>query len=116
MSFSGSCHCGDVAFTVEGDAPTEATSCNCSHCRRKGFLLAFVPAEMFTLDKGADKLTSYRFNKHQIEHLFCKTCGTQAFAYGSAPDGTEMRAINMRCVPEVDLDGLTINKVDGAAY
>ena len=116
MSYSGSCHCGEVAFTVDGDMPTEANSCNCSHCGRKGFLLAFVPAALFRLVRGAESLTPYRFNKHQIEHLFCRTCGTQAFAAGATPDGTEMRAINMRCVEGVDLDGLTINKVDGAAY
>ena len=49
MAYSGSCHCGAVAFTVEGDPPAGAMSCNCSHCRRKGFLLTFVPAAQFTL-------------------------------------------------------------------
>ncbi len=44
MSYTGTCHCGAVSFTVNADAPTSAVSCNCSHCRRKGFLLTFVPA------------------------------------------------------------------------
>ena len=44
MPYTGSCHCGAVTFTVAADAPTEAMSCNCSHCSRKGFLLTFVPA------------------------------------------------------------------------
>ncbi len=116
MSYSGSCHCDAVAFTVDGDLPTEANSCNCSHCRRKGFLLSFVPATRFTLERGEDRLQSYQFNAHRIEHLFCETCGTQPFARGAGPGGGDMRAINLRCVPEIDLDALTLNRIDGAAF
>ena len=43
MSFEGSCHCGAVKFKVQAPIPSSAISCNCSHCRRKGFLLAFFP-------------------------------------------------------------------------
>lgn len=115
MPYTGSCHCGAVAFTVTADAPAEAMSCNCSHCRRKGFLLTFVPADQFRLDSGADRLTDYQFYKHKITHQFCDTCGTQPFVLGEAPNGP-MRAINLRCVPDIDLDALTIKKVDGASF
>ena len=115
MSYTGSCHCGAVAFTVSADAPTEAMSCNCSHCSRKGFLLTFVPADQFTLDSGEDNLTDYQFYKHRITHRFCSTCGTQPFAFGSSPDGP-VRAVNLRCVPEIDTDALAIKKVDGASF
>jgi hypothetical protein len=115
MSFGGSCHCGAVEFTVEGDIPAEAMGCNCSHCRRKGFLFSFVPAETFTLTKGEEVLTDYLFNKHAITHRFCSVCGCQPFAEGKGKDG-ETRAINLRCVADVDLDALKLNKVDGAAF
>ncbi len=115
MPYTGSCHCGAVTFAVAADLPGEAMSCNCSHCRRKGFLLTFVPADQFTLRSGEDSLASYQFYKHNIKHRFCATCGTQSFAEGSTPDGP-MRAINLRCVPEIDLDALKINKVDGASF
>ena len=116
MAYSGSCHCGAVAFTVDAEAPTQAMSCNCSHCSRKGFLLTFVPADQFTLDQGEDALKSYEFYKHNIEHLFCTTCGTQPFAHGKGPNGAEMRAVNLRCVPDIDLDALELQKVDGASF
>ncbi|EQB10134.1 aldehyde-activating protein [Sphingobium quisquiliarum P25] len=115
MSYAGSCHCGAVTFTVTGDAPDEAMSCNCSHCRRKGFLLTFVPADQFTLESGGDGLTSYQFYKHKITHQFCATCGAQAFALAESPNGP-MRAINLRCVPDIDIDALRINRVDGASF
>lgn len=115
MAYQGSCHCGAVTFTVDADPPIEAMTCNCSHCSRKGFVLTFVPADQFTLDSGADQLTDYLFYKHNITHQFCKSCGTEAFALGKSPQG-DMRAINLRCVPDIDLDSLTITKVDGASF
>lgn len=116
MSYEGSCHCGKVAFSVEGDAPAEAIACNCSHCRRKGFLLSFVPAAQFTLLRGEEVLRSYLFNRHSIEHRFCTDCGTQPFALGKMPDGSAMAAINLRCVETIDPDGLELQKVDGASF
>ncbi len=41
MKYKGSCHCGKVAFEVEGEL-NEAMACNCSMCSRKGSLLWFV--------------------------------------------------------------------------
>lgn len=116
MPYQGSCHCGAVTFTVESDLPGEAMSCNCSHCRRKGFLLTFVPADKFTLEQGEDALATYTFNTHKLRHRFCKKCGVQGFAEGKGKDGADTRAINLRAVPECDLTKLTINEVDGASY
>src|SRR3546814_2323508 len=98
VPFEGSCHCGAVTFSVDADEPESAISCNCSHCRRKGLLLGFFPKDSFTLLTGEDALRSYTFNTHKIDHQFCQTCGTQPFAYGVGPDGSEIRAINLRCV------------------
>src|SRR3546814_8310206 len=70
-------------------------SCNCSHCRRKGFLLTFVPIDQFRLESGADKLASYKFNKHNIDHQFCADCGCQGFSVGTGPDGSKMAAVNL---------------------
>ena len=116
MAYSGSCHCGAVTFTVAGDAPDTAISCNCSHCRRKGLLLNFGPGDSLTIDSGEGGLVTYLFNKHAIQHRFCAVCGCQPFATGTGPDGSAMAAINLRCVPDIDIDALTIQKVDGARF
>jgi hypothetical protein len=116
MAFEGGCHCGAVAFSVDAEMPGQAISCNCSHCRAKGFLLAFVPAAQFNLTKGEEALSTYRFNTHKLAHRFCSTCGVQPFGEGAGPDGTEMRAINLRAVPACDIEALTVQKVDGASY
>ena len=115
MSYEGGCHCGAVTFAVDADVPTEAISCNCSHCRSKGLLLTFVRADQFRLTAGADALDTYLFNSRTIEHHFCTTCGSEPFAGGKMPDGAETRAVNLRCVPSLDLDALKLQQVDGAS-
>jgi hypothetical protein len=115
MSYEGSCHCGAVTFTVEGDVPGEAIDCNCSHCRRIGALWTFVPAGQFSLNQGDGALTTYTFNTHKLKHRFCTTCGVQGFAEGQDKDGNETRAINLRAVPAADLDTLKRTKHDGAS-
>jgi hypothetical protein len=82
-------------------------------CSRAGTLLTFVLPEHFKLLSGEDKLTNYQFNKHVIHHVFCSTCGIKSFARGVGQGGKEMRAINVRCLDDVDLDSLAIKKVDG---
>lgn len=114
MSYAGSCHCGAVTFEVAGDPPGTAMSCNCSHCRRKGFLLAFVPGDTVTI-RGEERLGAYTFNKHAISHRFCTTCGCQPFSVGADPTGAAVVALNLRCVPTIDLATLAIQEIDGAS-
>jgi hypothetical protein len=112
---TGGCQCGNVHYEVEADI-NEVFACNCSRCGRLGSLLAFVPPSHFKLVKGEDATTEYQFNRHNIRHLFCSTCGIQSFARGRRPDGTEMIAINARCVDGIDPDTLTVKKVDGKSF
>lgn len=116
MSYTTSCHCGTISATVEGDLPASGMTCNCSMCRRKGTILHFVPASEARVDAPADKLGDYTFNKQTIHHHFCTECGCTPFALGTGPDGREMVAVNLRCVPECDIDALEINRVDGASF
>ncbi|MEO5774890.1 MAG: GFA family protein [Sphingomicrobium sp.] len=116
MSYQASCHCGAVEVTADGEIPKEAMACNCSHCRRKGFILAFVPADQARITRGADVLKTYTFNKHVIQHSFCPTCGVQPVAEGKGPDGSPVMMINLRCVDGADLDGLKIQNYDGASH
>jgi len=111
-TYSGSCQCGKVRYEVSADIG-EVMSCNCSRCAKLGWLLAFVPATDFKLISGDDSTTEFQFNKHVIHHLFCSTCGIQSFAQGIGPGGAEMVALNVRCLDGIDLDSLTVKKVDG---
>ena len=113
-TYQGSCHCGRVTYEADADLG-QVMSCNCSSCRRRGSLLAFVPDDKFRLKGGADALTQYEFNKKVIHYQFCETCGVQPFARGTRPDGAQMVGLNVRCLDGVDLDALNIKKFDGAS-
>lgn len=110
--YQGSCHCGKVSYRVSVDLTGDLISCNCSICARTGALLTFVPSAQFTLEKGEDALTDYQFNTKVIHHLFCSTCGIRSFARGKGPDGSEMVAINARCLSGVDPHALKVQAVD----
>lgn len=112
MAYQGGCHCGKVRFSVEVDL-ANPIACNCSYCSRRGSILAFTPAEKFSLEKGEGDLTEYRFNTRAIAHLFCAACGMESFARGAMPDGTKMVAVNVRCLEGVDPDALAPRRVDG---
>lgn len=112
-TYAGGCHCGKVRFEVTLDLSEPALTCNCSMCGRSGTMLRFVPAEAFKLLSGADVLTDYRFNSKVINHLFCSVCGIKAFAAGTGKDGAETRAINVRCLDDVDPLSLPTRHVDG---
>ena len=114
MMYQGSCHCGRVAYEVEG-AIDRALACNCSMCQRKGSLLWFVPKEQFHLKTPEADAGTYLFNKHKIKHRFCAVCGIHPFAEAIDPKGRPTAAINIRCIEGIDLDAIPVTHFDGRA-
>ncbi|MBI1359316.1 MAG: GFA family protein [Alphaproteobacteria bacterium] len=113
--YTGSCHCGAVRYSAEADIQG-VMECNCSHCSKKGFLLAFIPASDFTLETPDAPLSEYRFNKMHIAHKFCPTCGVEAFAHAKHPvTGVDTVALNVRCLKDVDISRFPVKQVDGAS-
>ena len=114
MKYLGSCHCGQVAFEVEGELGG-AMSCNCSMCQRKGALMWFVPrAQLQLLTPEADAST-YSFNKHVIQHRFCPVCGMHPYGEGRDRTGKDMAAVNIRCLEGIELDDIAVTPFDGRA-
>jgi hypothetical protein len=114
MKYKGSCHCGTVAFEVEGEIKS-AMACNCSICQRKGSLLWFVPRSLLKLLTPEDAARVYEFNKHLIKHRFCPTCGMHPYGEGTDPKGNQMAAVNVRCLEDIDLDSIAVTHFDGRA-
>ncbi len=111
-TWTGGCHCGQVRYEVTSEL-TPVISCNCSICLKSGTLLAFLPASRFKLLTGEASLSDYQFNKKIIHHLFCKSCGVRSFSRGKGPDGSDMVAINVRCLDDIDLTAITPMAYDG---
>ena len=112
MTHQGSCHCGRIAYEVDGDI-TQVMECNCSHCARKGFLLWFGPRAALRLKTPESALSQYTFNRHHIKHQFCAVCGCAPFAFGKDAKGADTVAINVRCLADLDLGALKVTHFDG---
>jgi hypothetical protein len=113
-TWQGSCHCGAIAFEVEGDLE-QVIECNCSHCSRKGYLLWFVPREQLRMRTPDRTLGTYTFNKRVIEHHFCTRCGCAPFGFGKDSTGARTAAVNVRCLEGVSLPELVVLPFDGRA-
>jgi hypothetical protein len=110
--YRGSCHCGNVEFTVNADIEGDRNAlCNCSRCGRLGFLHHHVDKSDFRLVRGAGLIQTYRFGTLAAEHMFCRICGVQAF-YRSRSDPDRMD-VNLRCLEGVDVHALKYWLVDG---
>lgn len=113
FTYQGGCHCGAVRFQVIVNEH-EATDCNCSICKKKGFLHLIVPKEQFTLLKGEDALTTYTFNTEVAKHLFCRICGIHSFYIPrSHPDGID---VNIHCLDGDVASRFRIIPFDGANW
>jgi hypothetical protein len=115
MRYHGGCHCGRIAFDVEGEL-TQVMECNCSHCSKKGFLLWFVPREQLVLATPESDMSAYTFHKHVIQHRFCPQCGCAPISFGIGPNGKAMAGVNVRCLEGVDTVSLKHVQIDGRSF
>ena len=113
-AYEGGCHCGAVRFRVEVEHHV-VLDCNCTICRMKGNLHLIVPRERFTLLKGEDALTTYRFNTGVAKHTFCRICGIHSFyTPRSHPDGVD---VNVRCLDDPEaMARFEVEKFDGQRW
>ncbi len=103
----------------------EGRRCNCSICIRKGTVMSaqYFPPEDFEEIQGMSTLSAYRFGDKSLSHYFCRTCGISPFSVvisvpldydGPAKPG--FYRINLGCVHDLDVYGLTISIIDGKSF
>jgi len=110
----GGCHCGRVRFEVDAPAVIEATDCNCSICRKAGFLHLIVADSGFRLLQGEDSLSTYTFNTGVAKHYFCGHCGVKSFYIPrSHPHGV---SVNVHCLDGETVEAINITAFDGANW
>ena len=108
---SGGCHCGRVKIQVRIPENIVVHRCNCSICRKSGYLHLIVDADDFQLLSGDEALTEYRFHTGVARHLFCKHCGIKSFYVPrSHPQGF---SVNVNCIDLPDEIDVTIEAFDG---
>ena len=103
-----------MRFEVEAAARLRVAECNCSICRRSGFLHLLVSRERFRLLGGEGDLTGYRFGTGAANHLFCSACGVKSFYVPrSHPDGY---SVNARCLDRETVEAVEVFPFDGANW
>lgn len=95
------CHCGAVELALElPNGIEEPCVCNCSICRKKGYVQGAVPLSALKIIKGEDKLRVYQFNTKVAEHYFCTVCGVHT--HQRRRSNPNLYSINIACLEGVD--------------
>ena len=109
----GTCHCGNVNWTLR-DLPESATTCNCTVCRRYGVLWAYgyIDDDIHLVGK-----TNHYSRKDggEIDFHFCAKCGcvTHYIKTTAGQDGRHRTAVNLRLTDPSPIFDLPIEHFDG---
>lgn len=119
-SYRGNCHCGAFIFTLLVPEIVSAASCNCSICRKKGYLWVIpdtTKGHKFEVVKDEGKLTDYVTGpKGTKNHKFCEVCGTGVYAVSCEKEEQEEENgkgriwVNVRAVQELKIWDLEIKE------
>jgi len=112
-NFSGSCHCGAVRFSYQGEPIESGLRCNCSICVRKGALMSteIISPNALNIDADPGVLGLYQFGDATAKHFFCKTCGIYTFNQTLRKPGHYR--VNLACLDDVDTFALEVEVFDG---
>ena len=68
------CHCGEVEAEVKipETGIEKFMRCNCSLCKRKGYIIGVIGENDFKLIKGEKILKLYQYYTKVAKHYFCK--------------------------------------------
>lgn len=95
------CHCGAVVFELDlPDGIVNPLRCDCSLCRMKGAIMAFVPLNGLRILKGAEELKLYQFNTMTARHYFCGRCGI--YTHHQRRADPTLYAFNVACLEGVN--------------
>ena len=106
------CHCGGVEAEVNipDKGLEKIMRCNCSICKKKGYIIGVLGPNDFKLVKGKDLLTLYQFYTKTAKHYFCKVCGINT--HNRPRINPKIYGINIACVEGInpyDMGDIPIN-------
>ncbi|KAJ9627548.1 uncharacterized protein PV06_05888 [Exophiala oligosperma] len=107
QTFTGSCHCGFIKYTIALPATTDKSDgdddknnddlvvsrCNCTICFKQGFTSLRFDEKDFRLvsPKSEAELKDYRLpSGRDVHKYFCGTCGIHVFSRGRIEAGGQV--------------------------
>lgn len=119
---TGRCHCGDIAFEIDGDIPDELTRCTCSLCSKRGRLYAYYEPTAFRrlFPKDSAGESTYFWKTKLVANNFCARCGCDIYADSPVfvPEedfkaGKRRIAVNARLFDDFDAASHPVTVIDG---
>ena len=95
------CHCGGVEAEVKvpENGFEKVMRCNCSICKRKGYIIGVIGPDDFKLVKGEEILKLYQFHTKTAKHFFCSNCGIHTHA--NPRSNPKIFMVNVACINDI---------------
>ena len=96
------CHCGEVELEIKESegALNKFLRCNCTLCKKKGYIMTFAPITDVKITKGEDKLKLYQYHTKVAEHYFCTECGI--YTHHKMRSRPDTFGLNVGCIDDID--------------
>lgn len=105
MLIAGSCHCGNIRFTLAwapDPADIPARACTCTFCRKHGGVWTSYPAGSLQVKiENAARVSRYAFDTATADFHVCMQCGVVPLVT-SAIDGQVYAVVNVNTFDNVD--------------
>ena len=105
------CHCGQ--FRLRAPKPEALTRCNCSICRKLGWILAYYEVDEVEFVAGKSRTAGYIQGDRTLTSHHCPTCGCQTHWIGIGEHAHRI-GVNARLFELNDIEGVTVRFLDGA--
>ena len=96
------CHCGEVELEIKESegALNKFLRCNCTLCKKKGYIMTFAPITDVKITKGENKLKLYQYHTKVAEHYFCSVCGI--YTHHKMRSRPDTFGLNVGCIDDID--------------
>ena len=92
------CHCGgfEAVIKIPDTGFKKIMRCNCSLCKRKGYIIGVIGPDDFKTVKGEKILKLYQYYTKTAKHFFCSICGIHT--HNRPRIDPKIYGINIACV------------------
>lgn len=109
------CHCGEVGIALPR-RPEEITRCNCSLCRKTGFLGIYYRPEEVAVTGAVDPYVRSDLDEACLTTWHCRRCGCITHWTGLGAYAAGRMGVNARLLDEAWVEDIPVKDVDGASW
>lgn len=117
-TYSGSCYCKRVKFSVELDLADGTHKCNCQSCWKRRLWIGYVKPDALTVISGEEHLHVSEEGSPDGRGYFCSHCGVVPYLRLSEAEwnGGRTIAVNLPSLDDLDpveLANASVDFMDG---